>query len=325
MLFTNSKVLATISQIKSPVWTYSISGGGAISEGLSAIRQCIDIIIRTTKGTDPLRPEFGSNVYKYQDRPINEAIPNIKKAILEAISTWEKRVTISYINHSINTVAGANGSQLIFEIGLFFKDYSLKDSLTVTIGNGVISTESSKNRLILQGLFPPNPSAFQYQVQCKIDDKDLLPAPPSYGFSDQFELYAWVKENWLNYGQWYLTGDSLVGYMNPSYTTGSLTISILTKNRFHGGIPRLQIGYKYSVSISVDGSEYVNLVDLFTPDQVRGWAQDNLGDLGLWQIIANPGSFNDDFSEDFEIFLQLLVIYTSLATSVIISITSIPQ
>jgi phage baseplate assembly protein W len=311
--------LATVSQIKSPVWTYSIDGGGAISEGLAAIRQCIDIIIRTTKGTDPLRPEFGSDVYKYVDHPVNVAVPNIKKAILEAIETWETRVKINYIKHKMVL------SQVHFEIGYKLKDDSFNDSLTLILGSGGVTIGATKARLILQGLFPPNPSGFQFQVQCKLNGADLLPAPPPFGFADAGELYLWVKTNWLNYGHWYLTSESLVGYMNPQYGNGSLAISILTKNRFQGGIPRLQIGYKYNVSITVDGTEYMNDEDLFTPDQVRIWAQENLGDLGLWQIISNPGSFNDDFNDDFEIFLQLLVIYTSQTTNVVINITSIPQ
>jgi hypothetical protein len=193
------------------------------------------------------------------------------------------------------------------------------------VGGGSIITGVSKKRLILQGLFPPNPSGFQYLIAGSLDGASIVPLAPENGFTDPYELYLWVKTNWLNYGQWYLTAEALVGYINPQYGTGNLSISILTKNRFQGGIPRLQIGYKYAVSITVDGTEYTNEIDLFTPDQCRQWAQDNLGYLGLWQIVTNPGSFNDDFSEDFEIFLQLLVIYTAQATSVIISITSIPQ
>jgi hypothetical protein len=75
----------------------------------------------------------------------------------------------------------------------------------------------------------------------------------------------------------------------------------------------------------VDGTVYQNQTDLFTPDQIRQWAQDNIGDLGYWQIVTNAGSFNDDFNEDFELYLQILVIYTSQAQNVTISITTISQ
>lgn len=316
MLTTLKSTLATLDQIKSPVWSYGLSGGGAIAEGLAAIRQCIDIIIRTTPGSDPLRPTFGSDVYKYVDYPIDIGIPNIKKAILEAIATWEKRVVINYIRHSLVQ------SQLTLEIGYTLTDEALNDLITIVVGNGGVTTGTNPKRLILQGYFPPNPANFQYQVQCILNEAAILPAPPTNGFPTVLEMYQWIKDNWLNYGQWYMNADSIVGYMNPVYKTGSLAITILTKNRFQGGIPGLPIGYKYTVSIIVDGVSYVNDIDLFTPDQIRQWAQDNVGQLGLWQVVTNPGSFNDDFNDDFQIYLQVLVIYTSQAKSVLIEINT---
>ena len=149
--------------------------------------------------------------------------------------------------------------------------------------------------------------------------------PPPDGFADSFEMYHWIKTNWLNYGQWYLTSDGIVGYINPQYSTGSFTVSILTKNKFHGGIPVLAIGYKYEVQINVDGTNYHNSNDLFTPDQIKQWAQENLGYLGFWQIVTSPGSFNEDYNTDFQIYLQVLVIYTSQASSVLINISTISQ
>jgi phage baseplate assembly protein W len=313
--------MPTLSQIKSPVWTYSIVGSGTIAEGIAAIRQCIDIIIRTTKGTDPLRPLFGSDVYKYQDAPVNIAIPNIKKAILEAIEIWETRVSISRIVHRVDKT---NTGHLYFDIHYKLKDQNLTDALTVDIGNGSFTTEVTKNPLILIGYFPPNPSNFQLQVSLVLDDEIMLPLPPVDGFADGFEMYQWIKENWLNYGTWYLNADSIVGYMKPVYETGSLTITVLTKNRFQGGIPSLPISYSYHVAITVDGTLYESTENLFTPGQVRQWAEDNLGYLGFWQVVTNPGAFNDDYSDDFEIFLQLLVIYTSQATLVVIEVTTVP-
>ncbi|MDI3319998.1 GPW/gp25 family protein [Pinibacter soli] len=311
--------MATLQQIKSPVWTYSIGGGGAIAEGVAAIRQCIDVIIRTTKGTDPLRPEFGSDVYKYQDQPVDVAIPNIKKAILDAIATWEKRVSITSIDHEVKK----ENTQFFITYALV--DENLSDTLLIDIGNENISTGVSINRLILQGLFPPNPSALQYQIQCSLDNSDLLPSPPAQGFADTYEMYLWVKENWSNYGQWYYTSSSIVGYINPQYSIGSISIKVLSKTKFLGGIPSLPVGYKYNVLINVDSTTYVNAIDLFTADQIKQWANDTLGNVGDWFIETNGGAFSDDFNEDFEIFQQLLVVYTDQAKSVVINITTIPQ
>lgn len=319
MYLFKAVIVATLAQIKSPVWAYSMQGGGAIAEGLSAIRQAIDIIIRTTKGTDPLRPTFGSDVYLYQDYPANVAIPNIKLAILTAIATWEKRVVVTKIGHSIN------GSQLLFDINYRLVDESMSDMLTLSVGNGGVNTGSGNLRLILQGYFPPNPSGYQYQVQCVLNGVSILPAPPANGFADIAELYAWVQDNWLNYGNWYTNAESLVGYMNPNYRTGQLSISVLSQNRFQGGIPPLPVAYKYHVPIDVDGQLYENDVDLFTPDQVKQWAELNLGFLGNWAILTRSGSFNDDFTDDFEKYSQVLVLFTNKAGRVIIDINTIPQ
>lgn len=310
--------MATLNQIISPVWSLSQSGGGGIAQGIAAIRQCMDIIIRTTKGTDPLRYEFGSNVYKFVDAPAGVAIPNIKKAILEAIAIWETRVKITKIVHRVEP------GHLFFDIHWRLVDGSLSDALLIDIGGGSINSDANKKPLILIGYFPPNPSGFQLQVSLILDGAIMLPLPPEDGFADGFEMYQWIKANWLNYGTWYLTAESIVGYMNPVYISGSLTISIIAKKRFEGGIPSLPIAYIYHVAITVDGVLHESSENLYTPEQVRQWAQDNLGDLGVWQIVTSPGSYNEDYNDDFEIYLQLLVIYTAKAESVIIEITTVP-
>lgn len=308
--------LATLNQIKSPVWSYSITGGGAIAEGLAAIRQSIDIIIRTTKGTDPLRPEFGSDVYKYHDHPTSKAIPLVKMAILNAIRTWEPRVIITSIKHRQET------AHVFFHIGYKLTDGSLIDALTVDIGNGGITTDAVPKRLILQGLFPPNPLLYQYQISGSLNDQSMLPAPPISGFPDRNALFNWVAENWLNYGQWYLTGDAVVGYINPEFTKGSLTIALIALKMFSGGIPALPIGYKYVVSITQEGVNHTSTSELYTPEDVRQWAQDHITDLGDWQTATNPGSFSEDWNEDWEIYTSVLLIYTALAHNLTIAVTT---
>lgn len=314
--------MATVNDIKSPVWGLSIQGGGAIAEGLASIRQCIDLIVRTTKGTDPLRPLFGSDMYKYVDYPIDKSIPLIKKAILESIALWEGRVNITSINHTLSGV-----SNIIFVINYKLVDGTLTDSISITVGNNGIFTGTNQAKLVLQGYFPPNPTGFQYQISLVLDGNVIMPMPPADGFASVDEMYQWVKNNWNNYGQWYLTSTSIVGYINQGYKTGSLTVTILVKKRFQGGIPVLPIGYKYTVQITVDGVAYNNDTDLFTADQIRDWAQNNevLGALGYWQVVNSPGSFNDDFNDDFQLYLQLLVIYTAQADQVDILIDTIIQ
>ena len=311
--------MATLSQINSPVWTYSLAGRGTIAEGLAAIRQCIDIIIRTTPGSDPLRPTFGSDVYRYQDLPASVAIPNIKLAILNAVATWEKRVIITQLQHFLD------GSHLAIEITYRLVDSQVIDSLIISVSPDTDNTTSNNIGLVLQGFFPPNPSGYQYQIQCVLNGAAVLPAPPATGFSDIQDLYTWVKENWLNYGTWYTNAESLVGYMNPRYRTGELSIILLPQGRFQGGIPPLPIAYKYAPQIDVDGVQYTADINLFTPEQVRQWAETSLGDLGTWALLTRSGAFDDSFSDDFQNFSTVLVLFTGKAQSVIIDITTIPN
>lgn len=72
-----------------------------IVQGLEDIQQCIYIILVTKKGTDPTRPEFGCGVYDYIDKPVNIAVPNMKKEIANAIATYEPRVKIIRILHRV--------------------------------------------------------------------------------------------------------------------------------------------------------------------------------------------------------------------------------
>lgn len=66
-----------------------------IVEGGDDIAQCVDAILNTIPGSDPLRPDFGSNVYQYVDRPINEVQPMLIYAIVTSISRWEKRLAVN--------------------------------------------------------------------------------------------------------------------------------------------------------------------------------------------------------------------------------------
>lgn len=310
--------MAALNEILSPVWTLSIDGGGAIAEGIEAIRQCIDLIVRTTKGTDPLRPEFGSDVYKYQDQPLNVAIPNMKSAILEAIGIWEHRVSITDITHTI----GIPGN-IIFNISYTLADKSLADSISFLIGSGGIFNQTNKRHLILQGLFPPNPSAYQYQIFLVLNNDDVLPAPPANGFASPAELYTWVQNNWVNFGQWYLNGSSLVGYMNSDFTQGTISIGLLVANKYQALIPGLPIGQSYSVSVVVDGTT-IATAGLLTPNQILQWAQNDevLGLLGNWQIDVANDSFSEDFSDDFDVFQLFLSLFTEVPHTVTIIITT---
>ena len=95
----------TLADITSADWSLALdmqaepgSGIGHVVQGLADVNQCIQIILTTSKGSDPLRPTFGADVWRYIDAPIDAAIPAIVREVTEAILRWEPRVTLVSIN-----------------------------------------------------------------------------------------------------------------------------------------------------------------------------------------------------------------------------------
>lgn len=93
--------MTILSDIKSKDWALSVNAPGEVVESLSDIHQCVLIILETVKGTDPLRPEFGCDIFKWIDKPVNVAIPNMIKEAVTAINTWEPRVVVTTVTPKI--------------------------------------------------------------------------------------------------------------------------------------------------------------------------------------------------------------------------------
>ena len=94
--------MANLQDIKSVDWQPKLNEIGSVVEDLDDIDQCIRIILMTRKGSDPHRPEFGSDIWQYIDAPINVAIPNIIREAMDAINIWETRVQINAITAQID-------------------------------------------------------------------------------------------------------------------------------------------------------------------------------------------------------------------------------
>jgi len=99
-----------IQDIKSVNWQLSNTKIGEVAEGIDDIRQCIGTIITTTKGSDPLRPLFGSDIWKYIDQPVTDAVSGISSEIIDCILKWEQRVQITDLFYSID------GSRIDFSL-----------------------------------------------------------------------------------------------------------------------------------------------------------------------------------------------------------------
>jgi len=81
-------------------WQPALEGEGFV-EDLEDILQCVHTILKTPKGSQPLRPDFGSDVHLYLDWPVNQARPHIVRESVEAIRQWEKRVDIKRVDVSL--------------------------------------------------------------------------------------------------------------------------------------------------------------------------------------------------------------------------------
>lgn len=104
--------------IKSADWSLAVGDFGQVVEGVQDINQCIVTILSTNKGSDPFRPNFGSDIWDWIDRPLPVALPNMKLAIYEAIGLWEQRVHVTGIQHAYQNEAGI---QSPVQAGIQFK------------------------------------------------------------------------------------------------------------------------------------------------------------------------------------------------------------
>ena len=90
-----------IDEIKATNWQFSTLALGEVSQGIDDIRQSIGLILTTTKGSDPFRPLFGSDIWQYMDTQVTTAVANISKEIIDSLSKWEPRIIVKKLNYEI--------------------------------------------------------------------------------------------------------------------------------------------------------------------------------------------------------------------------------
>lgn len=102
-------MIELITDVTSQDWQLSLTESQVIVEGQEDIAQCLDTIMKTQLGSDPLRPTFGTN-YNALDQPINIASPRMVQSFTDAINIWEKRAKIIKIFYTIEE------SRIIFTV-----------------------------------------------------------------------------------------------------------------------------------------------------------------------------------------------------------------
>lgn len=93
--------MTRIQDINSLHWQPKLGALGAVVTGVDDIDQCIRVILSTPKGADPLRVEFGSDLYLYMDWPIDRATPHVIRESVDAIRRWEPRVEVVTVRPEI--------------------------------------------------------------------------------------------------------------------------------------------------------------------------------------------------------------------------------
>lgn len=88
--------MKNLSQISSVHWQYSLTHTGIV-EDAEDIEQALRIILGTPKGSDPHRPDFGSNLHLYIDYPVDQALPYLVRESVDAISQWEPRCHLNKV------------------------------------------------------------------------------------------------------------------------------------------------------------------------------------------------------------------------------------
>lgn len=322
MIFGVQTDMATLKQITSSIWGIGIQGFGVVVEGLESIKQCIGIILQTTPGTDPLRPEFGSNVYKYIDTPVNTAIPNIKLAILQALGLWETRIVVKQISHTINL------QRLYFNITYGLVDSDQVDSMQIGLNSYGFILEPAAQPYVVTAAIPNNPNGYRYSFNLIINGQEIDPQAPAFGFDDIDDLYNWVSSNYATHGKWYILPTSIVCYLVPgSYSNTSATIGLAQVTRLFASVEPLSIGQGYQLSFTPGpGYTPISPGTLFDNAGVMlSWAQQYLSSYGTWAVETVTGSFSDDFGDDFDTVETQLVLYTTTNSAATISVTEVGQ
>ncbi|HUA36667.1 MAG TPA: GPW/gp25 family protein [Candidatus Binataceae bacterium] len=93
-----SATAVTLADITSADWSLKLGAIGQVVQGLADVAQCIAIILTTPKGSDPLRPTFGADIWRYIDYPVTRAIPAIVNELTQAITQGEPRVKLVTVN-----------------------------------------------------------------------------------------------------------------------------------------------------------------------------------------------------------------------------------
>jgi phage baseplate assembly protein W len=98
-------MITQLTDIRSRDFSKAIGEFGQVAENIDDINQCLRAILKSPKGSRPHAPLFGCDAWRYLDRPMGAAIPQIVREVAEAIEAWEPRVELMKITPDFTEAA----------------------------------------------------------------------------------------------------------------------------------------------------------------------------------------------------------------------------
>lgn len=81
--------------------------------GLDHLKQSIEDILTTPLGTRRMRPDYGSNLRRFVDLPVNEGWKSAVQAeVARALGRWEPRISLERVQ-VVSVVGGQIGLKLV--------------------------------------------------------------------------------------------------------------------------------------------------------------------------------------------------------------------
>lgn len=138
--FINPQTQALVRRLD---WQLSTEGFGRVAQGADDIAQCILLAVTNNKGSDPFRPDFGSDIWEHIDTPLPVAAPNMVLAITQAVERWEPRVALRYVEYEFTEqsedMPGLK-SGIIFNIGWRLRGGNVVGQTDLLLGLDEVST-----------------------------------------------------------------------------------------------------------------------------------------------------------------------------------------
>ena len=138
--FINPETQALVRRLD---WQLSTEGIGRVAQGADDIAQCILLAVTNNKGSDPFRPDFGSDIWDHIDTPLPIAAPNMVLAISQAVERWEPRVALRYVEYEYveqaDDMPGLK-SGIIFNIGWRLRGGNVDGQTDLLLGLDEVST-----------------------------------------------------------------------------------------------------------------------------------------------------------------------------------------